>query len=621
MLTPILTVKTVTPSAVVAPVREPSAKEQTSPKQAGLSGQRSEAALRILETLNRHLVGSETLPKEALARLLETLSRLLKLQPLPQESLRDFGKRIAAAIEALPPAARLALEKQLGQRNLALSVRVLAEIVKALPLPEPARRPDTVPAAQQRSTADTGQSGPARGTPPQGAAQPLPQQQSRPTGAPVLPLVPPLQSAALAFAPGAFDAGALQAALRSAFNVDDEVQAGESEPTGIEDGVSEDPHHETVERSGRPASPMSSATRAGAGNEAMPTLRAVVGFLTSDPETLAHVIAIASGDMDEDLYAAVKQALDTDVPLDVVLSDKQTPQEPVTSPETLSATIPEPTSETPEFEAPFDMTALESEDAEYAPYEAGVDNGLIADDVPTSDIRRDIGNTDGEAEPAAAQDKAGEKLSRSEQPLSERTARTIADALKTLIEVGIPLTSDALNEPLEQVLAEFVLPEADDGRPASINGKPLATGTVPASDALADDFALMPDISGEPEATERDAARSANRAAINDDLQRDPPTQKMPEAFFPREAIPFLAMPVAIKNDQRQIIAQEEDEPKGFPEQEQESASDDDEKDGKQPGDDGFTGDSAASDPEQDHAAENEPADAYALYQRLGGFS
>lgn len=156
MLTPILTVKTATPSAHVTTPEAVLPKEKATAATATLSGRQSEVALRILETINKQLLGSDMPPKDALVRLLDTLARLLKLPQLPQESLLALSKRIAAAIEALPPAARLALEKQLGQRNLLLSARILAELVKP-PLPEvaarfdaPLPRPANAPPAQVR---------------------------------------------------------------------------------------------------------------------------------------------------------------------------------------------------------------------------------------------------------------------------------------------------------------------------------------------------------------------------------------------------------------------------------------------------------------------------------------
>ena len=96
MLTPILTVKTATPSAHVTTPEAVLPKEKATAAPATLSGRQSEAALRILETINKQLLGSDMPPKDALVRLLDTLARLLKLPQLPQESLLALSKRIAA---------------------------------------------------------------------------------------------------------------------------------------------------------------------------------------------------------------------------------------------------------------------------------------------------------------------------------------------------------------------------------------------------------------------------------------------------------------------------------------------------------------------------------------------
>ena len=62
MLTPILTVKTATPSAPVPAPEAVLPKEKVPVLPAALSGRQSEAALRILETINKQLLGSDMPP-------------------------------------------------------------------------------------------------------------------------------------------------------------------------------------------------------------------------------------------------------------------------------------------------------------------------------------------------------------------------------------------------------------------------------------------------------------------------------------------------------------------------------------------------------------------------------
>ncbi len=122
MLTPILTVRTATGSA------EETAARPQQPAAPMTSAQRGEAIQKILDALTRHLAGREILPKDALVRLLEDLARILKFPPLPQEGGRDFVRRLVTFLESMPMPERLALERQLGGRSLALRIGVLADL-------------------------------------------------------------------------------------------------------------------------------------------------------------------------------------------------------------------------------------------------------------------------------------------------------------------------------------------------------------------------------------------------------------------------------------------------------------------------------------------------------------
>ncbi|WEX88503.1 hypothetical protein PZN02_000990 [Sinorhizobium garamanticum] len=89
------------------------------------SGQRAEAIQKILDALSRHLSGKEVLSRDALVRLMEDLARILKFPPLPQESGRDFAKRLIGFLQSMPMPERLLLERQLGGRDLAHRLAVL----------------------------------------------------------------------------------------------------------------------------------------------------------------------------------------------------------------------------------------------------------------------------------------------------------------------------------------------------------------------------------------------------------------------------------------------------------------------------------------------------------------
>ncbi|MEK1926052.1 MAG: hypothetical protein AAAB11_11535, partial [Rhizobium giardinii] len=298
MLTPILTVKTSaasTPAAAVVETATP--KERTHVEPVRISGSQSEAVLKIVETLNRHVVGSEPLPKEALIRLLDTLAKVLNFPPLPQETLRDFTRRLAVFLDTLPPAARLALEKQLGQRNLAISIRILAEALKGPSIIDAPRllQEFFTPAARP-ATSQAGGRAAGTGTVPQETVQ------GRPTA---LPVMQPQFAAPAAVV----DPGLLQAALKKAFGDEEEaaVPAVVAETSESEEQAAKSPtrRSDTTSASAQP--------QAKANSETIPLLRAAAAFLAADPEALSLVAAIATGDIDSQTKADLEQELGFDL--------------------------------------------------------------------------------------------------------------------------------------------------------------------------------------------------------------------------------------------------------------------------------------------------------------------
>ncbi len=337
MLMPILTVKAVTaPTAHAATVVE-----TTTPKDRGptlppirISGRQSEAMLKILETLNRHLVGSEPLPREALVRLLDTLAKVLKFPPLPQESLRDFSKRLAVFLETLPPAVRQAVEKQLGQRNLAVSIRILTEALKMPSLLDTPRQPG------QAFTPLT----PARAllAQPDRHAQTLPVQQSSARQQPVqqqsMPPTQPLPHAGsnpiLASAAFVPDPGILQAALKKAFGDDEEpaaipvivLEEHEDDHDAMPGAVRRDDgaKAQTPRSADSAAAGASARMPAKANDETIPLLRAAAAFLAADPEALSQVSAIASGEIDSQVMTDLQEELNLPLPETLDLADQTT---------------------------------------------------------------------------------------------------------------------------------------------------------------------------------------------------------------------------------------------------------------------------------------------------------
>jgi hypothetical protein len=613
MLTPLLTVKSVTPSATLGPSQTADEKQPVAPKHMPQTGQqRSEAALRILETLNRHLVGTETLPKEALLRLLDTLSRLLKVQALPQESIRDFGRRIAVVIEALPPAARQALEKQLGQRNLALSVRILGEIVKALPItampqqqvsqamPQPTRLPITagqiIPARHQEQSPSIL---PPPVTPPQSRAGEF---------RAVLAQLSPLQLPAQALTAGGFDAGALQAVLKSAFLDEparkDAVEADQTEP---EAGEIHSPDGKKVDRTDPPLSAVRLPTAEG--KDPIPALHTVTRFLAENPDALDQVIAMIGDDIDEDLREAVQQVLETDTSLESVLpAGDADVSEPIATPrqEEAREAFPDADLEKEAASSASNGNAGTAE-PEYTIYDAVTQPETQEEKQPALPAAIDNPEKD---DPDLSGRKSEPSLPRGESPLTERAARIIADALKTLIDVGMPLSSDGLNEPLEKVFAGMAPTEPETTSiPLTVAAKTLTTGGLPILAGPGEDMTAGQDMS-DANGSVTQEGRVAARLAAREDVHREPLPPALPETTLLRETLPFLAMPITTKPAPARQIEEEEASRRFDQNDEQDGSSEEQPRDDDAPGE--------QSDREFSETSEDAPdeADAYGFYHR-----
>ncbi|OHV73075.1 hypothetical protein [Ensifer sp. LCM 4579] len=110
-------------------------------------GPRAEAVQKILDALARHLSGEQVLSSDAVARLIDDLSRLLKSTLLPQDRGLAATRQLLAFIESLPAPERLAVERELSRnplQRLAAAVREAASVPPAefgaVP-PLPAERP------------------------------------------------------------------------------------------------------------------------------------------------------------------------------------------------------------------------------------------------------------------------------------------------------------------------------------------------------------------------------------------------------------------------------------------------------------------------------------------------
>ncbi len=615
MLMPILTVKTplaVAQAAVVAEAVIP--KERTLPVSmpGRISGNQSDVVLKILETLNRHLLGSEPLPKDALIRLLDTLAKILKFPPLPQETLRDFGKRLAVFLETLPPAARAALEKQLGQRNLAISIKILAEVLKMpsiIDMPRLLERPFVPPMMPRIGVSQ-----------PDG--KPLPTQTQPQAQAPVpgrQASAPALQTIMASPAVIA-DPGMLQAALKKAFGGDETAPAVIAfEESRNEDGPATTLRAElpaktqTARGNAAPASgqPQQAAK---ASSDTIPLLRAATAFLAADPEALSLIATIAS-DMDGQLKAELVEELGLD------LSEPK--DAPTQTEHTAGADKPRAAVDG------GDLTALEPETDTRASAETSTARPAVARNLNEVDGFKghDLGEWELEIEP---QDQTFANADDIPAPITEpdvdRPEKTLAQTLKALVEASLPLpgaapdTSETLFSMLAGDAADmdaeilFAQLEAADN-PEMPPDTSLLTGDIGDQMEMA---GLEPDMwSRMLDAPEEKAA--GRQALLNsgtmEENAREALTPRLPDTGIIRDGIPFAMIPyLPAKTQETRTVEVEEEEQPTF-------SGDEDEDDGQRRQEPGDQEDDAQAVPQTVVADdEAETGDAYDLYRRMGGY-
>ena len=621
MLMPILSVKTPIAAAQAAvAVEAATPRERTLPVAipGRISGNQSEAVLKILETLNRHLLGSEPLPKDALIRLLDTLAKILKFPPLPQETLRDFTKRLAVFLETLPPAARAALEKQLGQHNLAISIKILAEVLKMpsiIDMPRLLDRPVMPPIVPRTdSTQPDGKPLPHTTVPQRQAQPPVPGRQA-----------PALTPQTMVASPAIIaDPGLLQAALKKAFGGDDTAPAIIAFEESInEDGPAaalrtEQPAKAQTAR-GNDAAPASGqpqqTTRAN--SDTIPLLRAAAAFLAADPEALSLVATIAS-DMDGQLKAELVEELGLD------LSE---PKETSTRPEHSAGT------NGPQSEVDGgDLRTLEAEPDTQASAGTSLAKPTVARDLNEVDGFKghDLGEWELEIEP---QDQSSTSADDLRSPLAEaamdRPEKSLAQTLKALVEASLPLPG-AAPDGADTLFATLAGETADMG--AEILFAQLEAADN--AEMLADTSLLTGDIGGEMEMAglEPDTwgamldgpeEKAADRqtllhSATMEENAREALTPRLPDAGIIRDAIPFAMIPyLPAKTQETRTLEVEDEEKQAFADEEDQGQHG---EDGSQPesrDEDTPTAQQTDTDPEE---RENDGDAAYDLYRRMGGY-
>ncbi|KQY40569.1 hypothetical protein [Rhizobium sp. Root483D2] len=615
MLMPILSVKAPIPAAQGASAVEAAPSRERAPIVAipgRISGTQSEAVLKILETLNRHLLGTEPLPKDALIRLLDTLAKILKFPPLPQETLRDFTKRLAVFLETLPPATRVALEKQLGQHNLAISIKILAEVLKMPSLsdmPRPLDRPVVMPAIPRAgSTLPEGRPLPAA-TVQQGQAQIVP---GRPAPVNIPQMIVP-NPAHIA------DPGLLQAALKKAFGGDDRASAiiafeesidGDSAATAVRTEQSP-PKGQTASGNGTAATGGQPQQPAKANSDTIPLLRAAAAFLADDPEALSQVATITSG-IDDQLKAELVE----DLGLDFAESEEMSTQ--------------------PERSSGAAGAQAQTEGDEFGTAQARPDTADRA--VPPASSAAEGERT--EADGVTVRD-PGEReidlqdpsiVSADEMPSSysetemDHTGKSLAQTLKALVEASLPLPGAAPDKTgtlfalmagdTADMGAEILFAQLDA---ADIDGvlpdtSVLTGDTGDQTEPLALESEAWSAVLGGPE--EKAAGRQVPlHSAAMDESAREAQAMRLPDAGLVRDAIPFAMIPyLPAKTQASRTVETEDEEQPAFSGQDSGDEGEHSEEQGEPEDQTGAAPQAITED------ADDEAADAYDLYRRMGGY-
>jgi hypothetical protein len=615
MLMPILSVKAPIAAAQGASAVESAPSRERAPIVAipgRISGTQSEAVLKILETLNRHLLGTEPLPKDALIRLLDTLAKILKFPPLPQETLRDFTKRLAVFLETLPPATRVALEKQLGQHNLAISIKILAEVLKmpslsdmARPLDRPVVAP-TIPRAG--STLPDGRPLPAA-TVQQGQAQIVP---GRPAPVNIPQMIVP-NPAHIA------DPGLLQAALKKAFGGDDTASAiiafeesidGDSAATAARAEQSP-PKGQTASGNGTAATSGQPQQTAKANSDTIPLLRAAAAFLADDPEALSQVATITSG-MDDQLKAELVEELGLDL---------AEPKEASTQPERSSrAAGPQAQIEGDEFGTA--QARPDTADRAVPPASSAAEGerteaygGTVLDPG-----EREVNLHD----PSVAS--ADEMPSAYSETEMDHPEKSLAQTLKALVEASLPLPGAAL----DKTGTLFALMAGDTAdMSAEILFAQLEAADI---DGVLPDTSVLTGDTGdqtEPLTLESEAwsavldgpeEKAAGRqvplhSAAMDESAREAQAMRLPDAGLVRDAIPFAMIPyLPAKTQASRTVEIEDEEQPAFSGQDSADEGEHSEERGEPEDQTGAAPQAITED------ADDEAADAYDLYRRMGGY-
>ncbi|NRP72080.1 hypothetical protein ILFOPFJJ_02975 [Ensifer psoraleae] len=522
------------------------------------SGQRAEAIQKILDALGRHLSGKEVLSRDALVRLMEDLARILKFPPLPQESGRDFVKRLIGFLESMPMPERLLLERQLGGRSLAHRIAVLT-------------------AVSNRGQASASIAASAMPSSPQ------PQDATAIRNLPVQTAVPPQFAAIKASASS--DLVLLQSILKKTFSADEE---GGPVAAMLQGAMNEMP--EDAAETGRPSKASESRAR--------------------PPQFSAAANREATAALGGDLAQRELAALDTALPLPQPESEGADTRGGAAEPRSLAGgpVNPEPTpSDMPLATQPDDTEQVgnntETGLLEQGADETGYDDGLEADGT----YGRPLPDTEDGRQQTQPRASRGEP--------SGQSARSLADAMKVIIRDGI-----ALPEFVDEGGRPAAEPENGDTRQQTAAAPSKSDPEERSRDAgiRSRNGTEAPIADHAPtDEPDKEAQRSPMQAR-GQNPGNDPAMQQMlsrlVESGLPREAIPFAMVPYPPAKVEVDDATDTTDrrEQAGDGESDTGADAEDSEDDREAPAKGSL--DDGKEDPGDEPAA----IDAYGLYRKLG---
>jgi hypothetical protein len=418
------------------------------------------------------------------------------------------------------------------------------------------------------------------------------------------------------------DPGLLQAALKKAFGDEEEIvvpvvvaDESESEPgVLLENRRSEQPArtrrgNDTAAAGAQPLQP------AKTNSETIPLLRAVAAFLAADSQALSLVAAIAVGDIDRQIKIDLEQELRLDileqpesieVPEQTVKTSTTGDKQGLT-PQTAEAAL------TDRYAAEPDVRAATVQPADKPHQNRSEVEGFKGHDLGEWELHPEPEERSFAPVPEG---QAAALESETSQP-----EKTLVETLRALVEASLPLPEGSADTAPETLFAALAGETADMGAEALFAQLQtaddvetlLAGGLAEQTESLG----LDADRWSAPLPEEKASSRPAfPHPSVVEESGREAYALRQPETALARDAIPFAMIPyLPAKTEDGRRNKTMDDEHASFANDEQ-----CDERDENDDDDQEHENAHQAAEPEAaGKEGEIETADAYDLYQRMGG--